>query len=178
MKNLRWLIVGFVAAWLFMALRYQARVYPETIACDFRMYYHAALGDYDWWTNTEYVKSLRLDSLTLAQIGWLYDDRLAILWKPFTLFPEDIAAAVNFCLTFACYGRLVERCAHNRAGVLVVLGTLRHCTPILMSGNVAPILALACVTEIGAALAPAIKPHIAVLGAFRAAVKDFGRGMA
>jgi hypothetical protein len=155
--------LGASIAWVLSAINLQWKMWPQRFGCDFRIYYHAALGDLTWKGEDGLLQ------------GWLYNDAFRYLWVPFTWLPEFQALAVWMVLMFTAYVTLIVKVSKHEHGWLVILATAIPFGLAIVAGNVSPLLALLLTTAGGSYFSVAIKPHTAPLALFRAVAESRAR---
>jgi hypothetical protein len=115
------------------------------------------VGDYDTWVTKQWLK------LDKAQ-GWLYKEYMVWVFSPIGWFNEWLSTRIWLFFMSLAYLSLVYRLLQVQNGWLIVLVTLKPFLGILLTGNIAPFLALLCTTPIGAILATFVKPYCAFFG--------------
>jgi hypothetical protein len=119
---------------------------------DFRIYYHAALGEFDW--------KPRYDSCNTSPIGWLYPKWLRFIWVPFTGFSEGSACRIWFVASLTAWIFLCLELVYLPMGWLLILVFTKPIAVMLWSGNVAIILASVVTVPAGAAISSLFKPYL------------------
>ena len=162
MKPFIW---GIVLAWIFWTHHDGLKYWTSSYGFDAKIYYHAASGDLTW--NTRQAGYEKLSPSEKAQVGWLYQPFLTVLWKPAILLPEKVFVMVNAVLTTFAYLSLVYKLLEIKYGWIIVLATLRACGLLMVAGNVGLLLMAFMCCLPGYLLAAAVKPPlglVAILG--------------
>lgn len=115
------------------------------VACDFRIYYEAADGNYSWADNFDWKKYNGL-------VGYLYPKWTAILWRPFLLLDFSSAYMVWVAILTGAYLLLARRLMNEKWGWIVVLAGIKPLMLCVQSGNVIPLVALAMASPFGCLL--------------------------
>ena len=167
---------GVVVASCLWNIQMQWKADPILVGQNFHVYYHAALGDWNWiYHQGDYTRSI-MKYLPGSQIsGFGHDLKLAYLWLPWTWLPESLATVLWMIINHIIYFVLCLKVMGKPYGWLIVLGTWKPASQLLLLGNVAPQLAYLLTTALGRYVAPAIKFHLTGVAILFSAVDSITR---
>ncbi|MCK5344691.1 MAG: hypothetical protein KAR20_14855 [Candidatus Heimdallarchaeota archaeon] len=162
-ERIRSFTMGFLVAFILLHFFMAWKFYSYGFGLDYMYYYHAARGNYEWVEKQPWYDDY--DERQKAGIGWLYNDKLAILWRPFIYLPEKMGMFLWMFLMCVSYFILIKKVMEVPYGWLAVLITAKPATILLVTGNIAPLLALLLITPVGLFLAPIFKPYLVLISA-------------
>lgn len=116
---------------------------------DFRIYYEAGKGNFDWVRTVDYHG--------LNHPGWLYPRWTAYFWAPFTLMSFKNAFLVWYCLMVFSYLALSNKILKYDHGWIVSTVCIIPLLVSLSNGNILPLLAVAMLTPAGCIFAGVFK---------------------
>lgn len=157
-SNWGWLLVILQSlVWAGEGIAYQLKY-----GFDFPIYYHAALGEFEWMCKRGSFGGMG------EPIGWIYKDWLAVTWKPFTLFNIEMAANLwtlvgIIALLYTWYKIRNIRYASTLFAVLLPFTVVSQ-----ISGNIQTELVALCLTPLGSIIAGLYKPYCFLFSALHA----------
>jgi hypothetical protein len=123
---------------------------------DFRIYYHAARGEFSWAPESYDPSS--------SMLGWIYPHWTAVAWKPFTWISEELAALLWHVLELVCLIFVFNQLSECNYAWIIILAAAKPLAVALWTGNVSIVLVALCFSPWGALLGSVLKPYL--LGIF------------
>ena len=135
MRYLIYLIVifAFIWGWYSIPAWVVSHGFESAYACDFRMYYEAGRGNFDWKTNESWWNN---------ESGFEYPHWTAITWFWCKYFTFQTAFLIWYILMCLCYLTLVSKLLRLDYGWLLALAGIKPLFICFQTGNIIPLVAI------------------------------------
>ncbi len=147
----KWVIILISAGWFPHSLEKVTR-----LGYDWGIYYRAGQGNFGG--------------------GWYYNDMVGWLFRPFTWFTEGFSFVLWYILlvwSWVGLQRKLDTCGVGVLGSILVAYSMLLCLEV---GQIAPILAWACLTPLGAVCSMLVKPYMFMFVLIHAALYWYRAG--
>src|SRR5947209_8496446 len=121
-----WIYAGLIVAFSIFSLLPHRGNHSITLAQDFQVYWDAAGGD--------------IAKTYTYSPGWLYNDKVLMMFKPFRLFDWDLAVQLFEAVLIISFLFITDKLFKLKFGWIVALGAVKPFIWNLQTGNIYPFL--------------------------------------